>query len=70
MEARNNMEAVQFESRCSNRGQFGVGINLPLIAFLNPKKGWMISSKLGEIPAYLDTPKRCAKVCTKFVKKP
>jgi len=26
-------EAVQFESRCSNRGQFGVGLNLPLIAF-------------------------------------
>ena len=26
-------EVVQFESGCSNRGQFGVGFNLPLIAF-------------------------------------
>ena len=48
-------EAVQFESRCSNRGQFGVGVNLPLIAFLNTEKGWTISSKLGEIRRGIDT---------------
>jgi len=33
MEAQNNIEAVQFESNRSNRGQFGVGFNLPPIAF-------------------------------------
>ena len=55
MFARNNKvkqitEAVQFESERSNvRGQFGVGVNLPLIAFLTPEQGWTISSKLGEV---------------------
>ena len=57
MEAQNNIEAVQFESNRSNRGQFGVGVNLPLIAFSSPKKGWTFSSKLGEICRGFDTSK-------------
>jgi len=33
MEANKQITTVQFESGSSNRGQFGVGVNLPLIAF-------------------------------------
>ena len=58
-------EAVQFEPGRSIRGQFGVDFILPLIAFLNPKKGWTISSKLGESPAYFVTCKSGDKRCPK-----
>ena len=70
MFARNNKvkqitEAVQFEPGRSIRGQFGVGSNLPPIAFSTPETGWTISSKLGELRRGFDTPKRGDKRCTK-----
>jgi hypothetical protein len=58
-------EAVQFGTNQPSRKQFGVGSNLPPIAFSTPEKGWTISSKLGELRRGFDTPKRGDKRCTK-----